>query len=152
MTPPRPDQPHNVAALVMSGLILVALAVAISSTWIDDGDGTCRALYDPNLARGGCARKLMPAALTAAVLVGAAILVWDSARRAGRKPSRGAALIVAVGLIALCAQFGSRVVVDRWDRADQRPGAAPVPAPTLPSDPAPKAPPVPAPSVAVPIR
>ncbi len=76
----RSEQPHNVAALVLAGLILVALAAAISSTWVDDGDGTCRALYDPNLTRGGCARKLMPAAFTAAVLVGAAVLVWDSAR------------------------------------------------------------------------
>ena len=85
----RPEQPHNVAALVLSGVILVALAAAISSTWVHDGDGTCRALYNPNLARGGCARKLMPTALTAAVLVGAAVLLWDTARRAARRPSRG---------------------------------------------------------------
>ena len=97
----RPEQPHNVAALVLSGIILVALAVAISSTWIDDGDGTCRTLYDPNFTRGGCARRLMPAALTAAVLVGAAVLVWDSAGRAARRPSRGAALVVSAPPIAV---------------------------------------------------
>ena len=155
----RPEQPHNVAALVLSGIILVALAAAISSTWVDDGDGTCRALYDPNLARGGCARKLMPAALTAAVLVGAAVLVWDSARRAARWPSRGAALVVAVGVLAVCGVLGVRIVEDRLDVARQPPGTAPVPSITAPPPSAPRpsstvsgAPPIPVPSIGTPPR
>ena len=155
----RSEQPHVVAALVLAGIILMALAAAISSTWVDDGDGTCRALYDPNLARGGCARKLMPAALTAAVLVGAAVLVWDSARRAARRPSRGAALGVAVGVLTVCGVFRVRIVEDRRDVARQIPGTAPVPALTAPpptaphpTSTAPKVPPVPAPTVGIPPR
>jgi len=123
----RPEQPHNVAALVLFGMILLALAVLISSTWVADGDGTCRALYDPNFTRGGCARKLMPAALTATVLVGAAVLVWDAARRAARRPSRGAALVVAVGVLVVCGVFGARIIADRRELARPPPGAAPVP-------------------------
>ena len=155
----RPEQPHNVAALVLSGVILVALAAAISSTWVHDGDGTCRALYNPNLARGGCARKLRPTALTAAVLVGAAVLLWDTARRAARRPSRGAALMVAAGVLVICGVFGAQIVGDRLDVARQSPGTAPVPAPTAPpptaprpTSTAPKVPPIPAPTVGIPPR
>jgi hypothetical protein len=152
-----PEQPQNVAALVLSGTILVALAAAISSSWVDDGDGTCRALYNPNLARRGCSRKLMPTALTAAVLIGAAVLLWDAARRAARRPSRGAALMVAGGVLVICGVFGARIVVDRLDVARQSPGTAPVPAPTAPpptaphpvSTDTPKVPPAPAPSVGI---
>lgn len=155
----RPEQPHNVAALVLSGVVLVALAAAISSTWVHDGDGTCRALYNPNLARGGCARKLMPTALTAAILVGAAVLLWDTARRAARRPSRGAALMVAVGVLVICGVFGARIVGDRLDVARQSPGTAPVPALTAPpptaprpTSTAPKVLPVPAPTLGIPPR
>lgn len=84
----RPEVPYNRAALVLLGIVFLALAAGISSTWVDDGDGTCRALYRPNLGRVGCARKLAPAAFVSAALLGAGALSWDAARRRTR-PSAG---------------------------------------------------------------
>jgi hypothetical protein len=101
----------------------------------------------------------MPTALTAAVLVGAAVLLWDTARRGARRPSRGAVLMVAVGVLVICGVFGARIVGDRLDVARQSPGTAPVPPLTAPPPTAPhpsftasKVPPVPAPSVGMPPR
>jgi hypothetical protein len=101
----RRQEPHNVAALILSGLVLAAFAVGLSATWIADGDGTCGALYKPNLARRGCSGKLLPAGVTSAALAGAAILAGDAARRAARRPSRAASVAVGIGVVAVLALF-----------------------------------------------
>lgn len=71
------------AALTLLGLILAAIAAGIGGTWIDDGDVTCGALYRPNLSRIGCTRKLMPAGLATALLIGGALLASTARRRPG---------------------------------------------------------------------
>ena len=121
----RTEQPHTAAALVLVGLILAGLAAGVAATWVNDGDGTCGAIYRPNLARVGCSWKLMPAGVVSAVLVGGAVLVWDAARRTDRRPGRGTAVVVAIGVVAVCGFFGIRSFVDPRARAGQDPGARP---------------------------
>ena len=119
-------------ALILLGLILAAIGAGISATWIDDGDGTCGALYRPNLSRIGCTRKLMPAGVATGVLVAGALLAWDAARRTSHKPSRGTTICVAISLVAVFALMVVRSGTDRGGEAGHAPGAAPTPT-TAPS-------------------
>ncbi len=129
-----PDVPHNRAALVLVGIMLLALAAGISSTWIADGDGTCGALYRPNLERTGCARRLAPAAFVSAALLGGAVLSWDAARRLER-PSRVAIVGVAIGMTAVAVVLLLMAAVDRREAGGQapRPPSAPLPPASAPS-------------------
>ena len=113
------------AALILAGLILAALAAGISSIWINDGDGTCGAIYRPNLARVGCSWKLMPAGVVCAVLLRGAVLAWDAARRADHRPGRSSAVAVAIGVVVVCGFFGIRSIIDSRPRTGQDPGAPP---------------------------
>jgi hypothetical protein len=126
------DGSHVVAALILLGLILAAIAAGIGATWIDDGDGTCGALYKPNLSRMGCTRKLLPAGLVAGVLGGGAVLAWDAARRKSHRPSRGAVICVAISLVTVCALMVVRSATERAGVGGHAPGAAPTPT-TAPS-------------------
>ncbi len=127
----RSEVPHNRAALVLLGVILVAIAAGIGSTWVDDGDGTCRALYRPNLERTGCARKLAPAAFVSAALLGGAVLSWDVARRRTR-PSGGVLVGSAIGITVVAVVLLVVAGLDRRDAGGRSPAATapPAPAPT----------------------
>jgi hypothetical protein len=116
-----------VAALVILGLILAGIAAGIGGTWIDDGDGTCGALYKPNLSRVGCSSKLMPAALAAGVSVGGALLAWDVARRPNHRPSRGATIFVAISLVTVFALLAVRSGRDGGAASVHDPGVPPAP-------------------------
>ena len=129
----RPEVPHNRAALVLLGIVFVALAAGIGSTWVDDGDGTCRALYRPNLGRVGCARKLAPAAFVSAALLGAGALSWDAARRRTR-PAASVIVGVVVGIAAVAVVLLVMVGLDRPGSGGLPPGP---PTATLPPRPAP---------------
>ena len=118
------------ATLVLLGLILAGIAAGIGGTWIDDGDGTCGALYKPNLSRIGCTSKLMPAALAAGVLVGGALLAWDAARHPHHRPSRGATIFVAISLVTVFALLVVRSGTDGGAASVHDPGV--LPAPTTP--------------------
>ncbi len=133
-----PDVPHNRAALVLGGVMLLALAAGIGSTWIADGDGTCRALYRPNLERTGCARKLAPAALTSAALLGGAVLSWDAARRLGR-PTRVVVVAAALGVTAVAVALLLMIAFDRPGAGGPLPGTpvATVPPALAPTTPTP---------------
>jgi hypothetical protein len=104
---------HNGAALILAGVVLAVFAMGVGATWIDDGDGSCGAIYKPNLARMGCARKLLPAGVTSAVLAGGAILAGDAARRTAHRPARSAWVAVGAGLVAVVALFGVLMGMDR---------------------------------------
>src|SRR5437660_1649650 len=93
-------RPSGSVLAVGAALVLAAVAVGVGATWISDGDGTCGAIYKPNLARIGCARKLLPAGAISAVLAGGATLAADAARRAARRPSRAALVAVGAGIVA----------------------------------------------------
>jgi len=123
----RTDRSHGVATLILLGVILAAIAAGIGGTWIDDGDGTCGALYRPNLSRIGCTRKLMPAGMATSVLAGSALLAWDAARRTSHKPSRGATICVAISLVTVFALMVERSGTDRGAATGSGPGAAPTP-------------------------
>ena len=120
---------HNGAVLVLAGAILAVLAVGVGATWVDDGDGTCGAIYQPNLARVGCARKLLPPAVTSAVLAGGAVLAGDAARRSTHRPARFAWVAVGAGTVAVIALFGVLIGLDRQGETG---GGGPSPPPTGP--------------------
>ena len=126
------DRAHNVAALVLGGLLLAAIAVGLGSTWIDDGDGTCGAVYRPNVARVGCSGKLMGIAVSTAVLAGCALLTWDAALRTRRRPGPATVLVVGVLVLVVFGLFGVKAAADRRRIGDDRRG---VPASTAPPQP-----------------
>lgn len=115
------------AALVILGLILAGIAAGMGGTWIDDGDGTCGALYKPNLPRVGCTTELMPAALAAGVSLGGALLAWDAARRPDRRPSRGATIFVAISLVTVFALLAVMSGTDGGAASVHDPGVPPGP-------------------------
>lgn len=88
-------------ALAMLAIILMALAAWTASVWVHDGDGTCGAVYSPNLDRGGCARMLAPRTLSAAVLAGGAVLSASAAMR--REPRLTVAPAAGVAVLLLGA-------------------------------------------------
>jgi hypothetical protein len=141
----RIEPARSRAALAVLGCLFLALAAGIGSTWVDDGDGTCGAVYTPNLERMGCARKLAPMVFASALGVGGAVIAWDAARHRGGRPRAGAVLSVTIGLVAVCIFLVANGALNGLGRADRgpRPSAPPttgppvapppdVPSPTIP--------------------
>lgn len=122
--------------------MLAAIAVGIATTWIDDGDGTCGALYKPNFARLGCSRKLMAAGVVAGSLAGGAVLAWDAARRKSHVPGRVAVLGVTLGIVAAFVLFVVKGGDDRRSDVSHDPAVTTAPTAPPPPPPGPRATPL----------
>lgn len=131
--------PRNRLGLALLGLILIAVAGGVSATWVHDGDGTCRAVYKPNLERTGCARKLAPLALVSAVLLAGAVVSWDAAARRSHGPAPVTVAGVTTGVVAVAVVLLAMVALDRQKVSGPFPEPGPPRATVAPS-PAPEAP------------
>jgi len=76
------------AAFAVLALLLVVPAFMLTTTWVDYGDGTCGAVYRPDLSRDGCLGRIAwraVGALAFATLAGASVIYgWRAAGRGGR--------------------------------------------------------------------
>lgn len=105
--------PHNRLGLALLGLFLITVAGGVSATWVHDGDGTCRAMYKPNLERTGCARKLAPLTFVSAVLLAGAVVSWDAAARRSHGPAAVTVAGATTGVVAIAVVLLAMVALDR---------------------------------------